>query len=134
MCRARSVAQRALRTRFSGAGSVFRLDPAPLDARRRNAVGFRGSGRRGPMLRQDGELVATMRPRSIRRSSAMVPGGGWNPQPVLLRIRMRRPRNRARFIALAPRIAEHGRSADQADALGRPPASRPRPTLVAQTL
>src|ERR1019366_8670710 len=82
--RARSVAERTLRAGFSGAGSVFRSDPAEIDARWRDATGFRGSRRRGPMLREDGELVAATRPRAIRRGSAMVPCGSGNPQSVFL--------------------------------------------------
>src|SRR5271167_4385646 len=64
----------------------------------------------------------------------MVPRGGWNPQSVFLRVRMRCVGNRAGVVTLAARIVERRRSADQTDALGRPAASRTRRALVTQTL
>ena len=51
-----------------------------------------------------GKLVAAMRPRAVRRSSAMVPCGGRNPQSVFLRIRVRSAWNRARIVARTARI------------------------------
>ena len=74
--------------------------PFPIDARWRNPSVVCGVGGRRPLLRENRQFVAAMRPRTVRGSSMLVRLQRRNQEPVFVRVRVRRAHNRAGIVAL----------------------------------